>query len=110
MTRCCAIPSTPHLQRRWQERVFDVTEGLAPLAEAKGRSMSQLALAWCVQQPGVTSPIIGPRTMEQLEDNLGALDVALDDDDRAQIDQLIPPGRMVSPFYEADFGPHPHRL
>ncbi len=104
------LDKAPHLQRRWQERVFDVTEGLAPLAEAKGRSLSQLALAWCVQQPGVTSPIIGPRTLEQLEDNLGALDVALDDDDRAQIDQLIPPGRMVSPFYEADFGPHPHRL
>ena len=48
--------------------------------------------------------------MEQLEDNLGALDVALDDNDHATIDQLIPPGRMVSPFYEADFGPHPHRL
>jgi hypothetical protein len=36
--------------------------------------------------------------------------VVLDDADRATIDQLIPPGRMVSPFYEADFGPHLHRL
>ena len=104
------LDRAPHLQRRWQERVFDVTEGLTPLAEAKGCSLSQLALAWCVHQPGVTSPIIGPRTMEQLEDNLGALDVVLDAADRATIDQLIPPGRMVSPFYEADFGPHLHRL
>ena len=104
------LDRAPHLQRRWQERLFDVTEGLAPLAEAKGCSMSQLALAWCVQQPGVSSPIIGPRTMEQLEDNLGALEVTIDDADRARIDELIPPGTMVSPFYEADFGPHIHRV
>ncbi len=104
------LEQAPHLQRRWQERVFDVTEGLEPLAAAKGCSMSQLALAWCMQQPGVTSPIIGPRTMDQLVDNLGALDVRIGDDDRATIDALIPPGDMVSPFYESDFGPHPHRL
>jgi aryl-alcohol dehydrogenase-like predicted oxidoreductase len=71
--------------------------------------MSQFALAWCVQQPGVTSPIIGPRTMEQLEDNLAALEVGISDKDRAEVDALIPPGRMASPFYEANFGPHPYR-
>jgi aryl-alcohol dehydrogenase-like predicted oxidoreductase len=98
------------LQRRWQERVFDVTEGLARLAEAKGCSMAQLALAWCMHQPGVTSPIIGPRTVAQLQDNLGARDVVITDADRAAIDTLMGPGGMVSPFYEADFGPHPHRL
>lgn len=104
------LENAPHLQRRWQEQLFDVTEGLAPLAEAKGCSMSQLALAWCMQQPGVTSPIIGPRTMDQLEDNLGALEVTIDDNDRTTIDELVPPGTMVSPFYEADFGPHTHRI
>ena len=104
------LENAPHLQRRWQERLFDVTEGLAPLAEAKGCSMSQLASAWCMQQPGVTSPIIGPRTMGQLEDNLGARDLTIDDTDRATIDALVPPGTMVSPFYEADFGPHTHRI
>lgn len=72
--------------------------------------MSQLALAWCMQQPGVTSPIIGPRTMDQLADNLGALAVTIDDNDRTTIDALVPPGTMVSPFYEADFGPHTHRV
>jgi aryl-alcohol dehydrogenase-like predicted oxidoreductase len=104
------LENAPHLQRRWQERLFNVTEGLAPLAEAKGCSMSQLALAWCMQQPGVTSPIIGPRTMDQLEDNLGARDLTIDDNDRTTIDELVPPGTMVSPFYEADFGPHIHRV
>ena len=72
--------------------------------------MAQFALAWCMHQPGVTSPIIGPRTLDQLVDNLGALDVEVTDEDRAKVDALVPPGLMVSPFYNADFGPHPHRV
>ncbi len=94
---------------RLNSRVYDVTEGLLPLAEAKGCTMSQFALAWCAQQPGITSPILGPRTMEQLDDNLGALDVTITADDRRRVDELVPPGRIVSPFYEADFGPSQHR-
>ena len=104
------LANSPHLQRRWQERLFDVTEGLAPLAQAKGCTLSQLALAWTMHQPGVTSPIIGPRTMEQLEDNLKALDLQITDEDRKTSDELVPPGTMISPFYEADVGPHPFRL
>jgi aryl-alcohol dehydrogenase-like predicted oxidoreductase len=88
---------------------YDVVDGLAPVAAAKGITLAQFALAWCMMQPGVTSPIIGPRTMEQLEDNLGALGVEITADDRAAVDALVPPGRMVSPFYEADFGPHQYR-
>ena len=97
------------LARRFTDGVFDVTEGLLPLAQAKGCTLSQLALAWCAQQQGVTGPIIGPRTMEQLEDNLGALEVEITIEDRQRIDELVPPCRMVSPFYEADFGPNRHR-
>ncbi len=91
------------------EPAYDVLEALETLADEKGCTISQLALAWCVHQPGITSPIIGPRTMEQLEDNLGALQVELTDADYQRIDQIIPPGRMAAPFYEASFGPHPHR-
>ncbi|HEV2123756.1 MAG TPA: aldo/keto reductase [Chloroflexota bacterium] len=108
-SRFADMDSNPMLQKRMQEQIFDVTEGLQPLIEAKGCSLSQLALAWCVHQPGITSPIIGPRTMEQLEDNLAAGDVTLTEEDNATIDALIPPGRMVSPFYEAEFGPHQYR-
>jgi aryl-alcohol dehydrogenase-like predicted oxidoreductase len=82
---------------------------LTPVAAAKGITLAQFALAWCMHQPGVTSPIIGPRTMAQLEDNLGALGVTISAEDRAAVDRLVPPGRMVSPFYEADFGPHQFR-
>ena len=108
-SRFADVATNPRLQARMVADVFDVVDGLKPLAQAKNCTLSQLALAWCVQQPGVTSPIIGPRTMEQLEDNLGALNVTITDSDRAAIDQLVPPGRMASPFYEADFGPHQYR-
>ena len=91
------------------ERVFDVTEGLQPLATRKGCTDVAVRARVVMQQPGVTSPIIGPRTMEQLEDNLAALDVTITDEDRAQVDDMIPPGRMAAPFYEASFGPSQFR-
>jgi len=78
----------------------------ADLAESAGLAPSRLALAWCVHQPGISSPIIGPRTLEQLEDNLLALEVSLTDDLRARIDALFPPGTHVSAYYQADFGPN----
>ncbi|MGH7922663.1 MAG: aldo/keto reductase [Candidatus Dormibacteraceae bacterium] len=99
----------PIQQRRLVDGVFDVVDGLRPLAERKGCTLAQLALAWVLHQPGVTSPIIGPRTSQQLEDNLGAVDVEITDEDRAAVDGLVPPGRVVAPFYEAEFGPHQFR-
>ena len=73
------------------DQAFDVLEEAEKMAAEKGCTVSQVALAWVAQQPGVTSPIIGPRTMEQLLDNLGALDVKITDEDRARIDALVPP-------------------
>ncbi len=108
-SRFAGVAANPVYRRRWTEQIFDVLEGLTPIAEAKAVPMSQFALAWVMAQPGVTSAIIGPRTMDQLVDNIGALEVSLTADDMEQIDAVIPPGRMVSPFYEAQFGPHPHR-
>ncbi len=108
-SRFADVATNPRLQARMVEAIFDVLDGLKPIADAKNCTLSQLALAWCASQPGVTSPIIGPRTMEQLEDNLGALAITLGAEDQAAIDRLVPPGRMVSPFYEADFGPHQYR-
>jgi aryl-alcohol dehydrogenase-like predicted oxidoreductase len=108
-SRFANVATNPRLQARMNEQIFDVVEGLESLAAKKGCTPSQLALAWCMHQPGVTSPIIGPRTMDQLKDNLGALSLTVTDEDRAKIDDLVPPGRMVSPFYQADFGPHMYR-
>jgi aryl-alcohol dehydrogenase-like predicted oxidoreductase len=79
------------------------------LAKGKGVTLAQFALAWTIHQPGVTSPIIGPRTLEQLEDNLGALDVEFTADDFEKIDSIVPRGTHVAPFYEAQFGPSIYR-
>ena len=102
--------ANPMQRRRYNKRIFDVIEGLTPLAASRGVTLSQYALAWVMAQPGVTSPIIGPRTMAQLEDNLPAADIEITEEDTRAIDALIPPGQMVAPFYEADFGPHRFRL
>ncbi len=102
-----ALP--PEIARRLTPGLFDLVDKLDPIAAEKGCTLAQLALAWVVGRRGVTSPIIGPRTMEQFEENLSALEVVLTDEDLAQIDELVPPGSMISPFYEADFGPHVHR-
>jgi aryl-alcohol dehydrogenase-like predicted oxidoreductase len=96
--------------RRVTDALYDALEALEKLVADKGVTMSQFALAWVMHQPGVTSPIIGSRNMEQLQDNLKALDVEITDDDRTRVDEIVPPGTFVSPFYDADWGPHAHRV
>ena len=100
----------PAQRRRFNENVYDVVEAIEPLAAAHNVPVSQFALAWVMAQPAVTSPIIGPRTMEQLEDNLDAAALTLTQADFDAVDQVIPPGRMVAPYYEANFGPHRFRI
>ena len=109
-SRWASYNANPAQRRRWNDRIFDALDGLEPIVEAKGVSMSQFALAWAAATPGVTSPIIGPRTMEQLEDNLKAFDVTITPDDKRAVDAVVPPGTHVSPYYEAEFGPHPFRM
>ncbi|MGC9453643.1 MAG: aldo/keto reductase [Phycisphaerae bacterium] len=96
-------------ERMLSDAGFDVIERVEEIASEKNCTPSQLSLAWCMNQPGITSPIIGPRTMEQLEDNLGALEVEVTDEDRKRLDEVARPGECVAPFYQADFGPDEHR-
>jgi aryl-alcohol dehydrogenase-like predicted oxidoreductase len=86
-----------------------VLEVVQALAHERGATPGQVALAWVAQQPGVTSPIIGPRTVAQFEDCLGAVDVRLTAEDRARLDAVATPGQVIVPYYEADFGPHQYR-
>jgi aryl-alcohol dehydrogenase-like predicted oxidoreductase len=79
------------------ERKLGVVEQLVPLAEKAGLRMTHLAMAFAIAHPGVTSAIIGPRTMEQLDDLLAGADVALDDDVLDRIDELAPPGTDAGP-------------
>ena len=108
-TRFSDYEKNPILYRRWTEAAFDVIEGITEIAQTRSVPLAQFALAWCASQPGVTSPIIGPRTMAQLEDNLKALEYKLTAEDRAAIDKVAIPGRVYAPYYEADFGPHLYR-
>jgi aryl-alcohol dehydrogenase-like predicted oxidoreductase len=73
---------------------WPLIEGVDRLADARGISSSQFAIAWCLQVAGVTCPIIGPRTMEQLKDNMGAMKVTLTTDDLKAVDALNPPGEL----------------
>jgi aryl-alcohol dehydrogenase-like predicted oxidoreductase len=91
------------------DAAWDVIEAVQEMAQEKSTSPDAFALAWCLSHPAITSPIIGPRTMEQLEGNLKALDVHVTDGDKARVDGLIKPGTHVAEYYQADFGPHPFR-
>ncbi|MDH6120248.1 aryl-alcohol dehydrogenase-like predicted oxidoreductase [Kitasatospora sp. GAS204A] len=79
------------------ERKLDVVEQLVPLAEKTGLRMTHLAMAFAIAHPGVTSAIIGPRTMEQLDDLLAGADVTLDDEVLDRIDEIAPPGTDTGP-------------
>jgi aryl-alcohol dehydrogenase-like predicted oxidoreductase len=89
------------------DAAWDVIELVEAMSKEKGAKMDALALAWTLAHPAVTSPIIGPRTMEQLEGNLKALSVQITDEDKERIDAVIKPGTHVAEYYQADFGPHP---
>jgi aryl-alcohol dehydrogenase-like predicted oxidoreductase len=77
------------------ERRLDVVEQIVPLAEKVGLPMTHLALAFTIAHPGVTSALIGPRTMEQLDDLLSGSDVVLSDEILDRIDEIVPPGTDV---------------
>ncbi|MEU6131010.1 aldo/keto reductase [Saccharopolyspora sp. NPDC047091] len=77
------------------ERRIDVVEQLIPLAADAGMPLSHLAVAFTIAHPGVTSAIIGPRTMEHLRDLLDGLDRTLSDDVLDRIDAIVPPGTDV---------------
>ncbi|TDV48727.1 aldo/keto reductase [Actinophytocola oryzae] len=77
------------------ERRLDAVERLIPLADKAGMKLTHLAMAFAVAHPGVTSAIIGPRTMEQLDDLLAGADITLDDAILDEIDAIVPPGTDV---------------
>jgi aryl-alcohol dehydrogenase (NADP+) len=71
--------------RNAQERTWQVIDAVRQVAEGRGVSMAQVALAWVADRPAVTSVILGARTVEQLDDNLGAADLHLSDEETAQL-------------------------
>ena len=84
-------------RNHFTDEAFGVLEAVQAIAGERGCTPGQVALAWCKDKPGVTSPIIGPRTMEQLEGQLAASDVVLTEEVLDRIDEIVPPGTTINP-------------
>jgi aryl-alcohol dehydrogenase-like predicted oxidoreductase len=95
------IPGRYDMSSPDNQRKLDAADALARLAEDNGMTLIELALAFVINHPAVTAAIIGPRTMEHLESQLPAADVALSDEVLDAIDEIVPPG---SNFSKADEG------
>ena len=79
------------------QRKLEAADALAILAEEAGLSLIEMALAFVLEHPAITAPIIGPRTIEQLESQLTAADVRLSAEVLDRIDEIVPPGTNVNP-------------
>jgi len=85
-------PSLPANQQK-----LDLVEKLEAVADEAGVPLRHLALAFVVTHPAVTAAIIGPRTMDQLEDLLSGSEVTLDDATLDRLDEIVPPGVTINP-------------
>ena len=115
-----AIPGDGRIQAGsvWGDRhlapaVVRAVGELADLARAKGCTLTQLALAWCSTRPGISAALLGARTVEQWDEQIGALTVSLTDEDLGRIDAVCPPGKTLVSYYHedtyADFRPTEYR-
>ena len=77
--------------RNAEERTWRIIDAVREVAEGRGASMSQVALAWVADRSAVTSVILGARTLAQLDDNLGAADLQLSDKETELLDDVSAP-------------------
>jgi aryl-alcohol dehydrogenase-like predicted oxidoreductase len=95
--RAQRLPQRYDLALPGNQAKLEAADQLAKLADEAGLTLIHLALAFTLSHPAVTAPIIGPRTMEQLESQLGAADVVLDSAILDRIDEIVPPGVNLNP-------------
>jgi aryl-alcohol dehydrogenase-like predicted oxidoreductase len=95
-SRLANRPITDERQRAVHEERLDAVEDLLKIAADAGTSLTHMAMAFVLEHPAVTSAIIGPRTMDQLEDLLAGADVRLDADVLDRIDEVVPPGTSIT--------------
>ena len=95
--RADRIPDRYDMSLPGNQRKLEAADQLAKLAEANDMTLIEMAIAFVINHPAVTSAIIGPRTMEHLESQLTAADIGLSDELLDQIDQVVPPGVNVNP-------------
>jgi aryl-alcohol dehydrogenase-like predicted oxidoreductase len=87
-------------QAEIREESFLVAQRIAKHCATRGTTPSRFALAWCLANPMITSIIIGPRTMEQFEDNSGCLEVSIEPADEALVDSLVPHGEHTGKGFQ----------
>jgi aryl-alcohol dehydrogenase-like predicted oxidoreductase len=87
-------------QAELRDESLHVSQQIAARSREKGVTPSQFALAWCLANPIITAVILGPRTMEQFDDNAGALGVRITPDDEAFVDALVPPGEHTGKGFQ----------
>jgi 1-deoxyxylulose-5-phosphate synthase len=85
--------------RRVTRPGIEVGHQFAELARAHGKTAAQLALLWCKDQPGVTAPVVGPRTLDHLQEFLPVLEMTLSPEERRACDALNPPGGVIVNFH-----------
>jgi aryl-alcohol dehydrogenase-like predicted oxidoreductase len=90
------------VKARITQRGLEVGQAVRRMAQERGLTASQLALLWTKDQPGVTAPIIGPRTLAHLEDALGILDKTFEEADRSLFDELVQPGNAAADFHNSN--------
>ena len=95
--RSAMIPSRYDLSIPGNQRKLDAADALAQLADETGIPLIHMAIAFVIRHQAVTAAIIGPRTMDHLESQLGAADVVLSDEVLDRIDEIVPPGTTVNP-------------
>jgi aryl-alcohol dehydrogenase-like predicted oxidoreductase len=96
-SRADRLPARFDLSAPANQRKLDAVEALARLAEQAGITLIQLAVAFVLNHPAISAALIGPRTMEQLESQLAAADVVLDEGLLDRIDEIVPPGTTINP-------------
>ncbi|MEA2140466.1 MAG: hypothetical protein QOC91_565 [Solirubrobacteraceae bacterium] len=95
--RAQMVPARYDMAVPANQRKLEAVHALGELADESGHTLIELALAFVKSHPAVTAPIIGPRTMEQLESQLPALQSSLDDELLDRIDEIVAPGLNVNP-------------
>jgi aryl-alcohol dehydrogenase-like predicted oxidoreductase len=83
------------------DALYDVVDALVEIAEDRGVSAAQVALAWLLGRPGLSTVVIGARTDEQLADNLAAADLELSGDERARLDEVSAPPLLYPHWHQA---------
>jgi aryl-alcohol dehydrogenase-like predicted oxidoreductase len=97
-SRLTFSPLTGFWDSNLGDRFYDLIDLLDELAASKECTIPQLVLAWTIVQPAITSVIIGPRTVDQAKDNVGAIGVHLSEDELARIDAIAPPRSILAPL------------